>query len=55
VPTSDGQRGRHCVWHTLLKELAATQTPVYTDLEGAAKAIAKVSQYFVWQAGSNED
>jgi len=29
--------------------------PVYTNLEAAAKAIAKVSQYFVWQAGLNED
>jgi acyl-CoA synthetase (NDP forming) len=37
------------------QELAAARIPVYSSLEEAAKAIARVSQYFAWRAGLNED
>jgi len=33
------------------QELATAQIPVYPNLEGAAKAIAKVSQYFNYREG----
>jgi len=41
-------------WH-IEQELAAAHIPVYSRLEEAAKAIAKVSQYFAWRADLDED